>query len=106
MSSIACCSSSSPFHHLERTEVLKSSILLLNPIALRKAKTVCNFGLSECNRVKETIQDTKANSPNSAKLVFCTLRGKQGTLQLIGKLSSHMYQVSIQAATDAKGQQL
>ena len=24
----------------------------LNPIALRKAKIVCNFGLSECNRVK------------------------------------------------------
>ena len=22
------------------------------PIALRKAKIVCNFGLSECNRVK------------------------------------------------------
>ena len=25
----------------------------INPIALRKAKVVCNFGLSECNRVKE-----------------------------------------------------
>ena len=24
-----------------------------NPIALRKAKIVCNFGLSECNRIKE-----------------------------------------------------
>ena len=24
----------------------------LNPIALRKAKIVCNFGLSECDRVK------------------------------------------------------
>ena len=23
-----------------------------NPIALRKSKIVCNFGLSECNRVK------------------------------------------------------
>ena len=23
-----------------------------NPIALKKAKIVCNFGLSECNRVK------------------------------------------------------
>ena len=28
------------------------SIFLLNPIALRKAKIVYNFGLSECNRVK------------------------------------------------------
>ena len=27
--------------------------LLLNPIALRKTKSVYNFGLSECNRVKE-----------------------------------------------------
>ena len=26
---------------------------LFNPIALRKAKIVYNFGLSECNRVKE-----------------------------------------------------
>ena len=25
----------------------------LNPIALRRAKIVCNFGLSECNRVKK-----------------------------------------------------
>ena len=24
----------------------------INPTALRKAKIVCNFGLSECNRVK------------------------------------------------------
>ena len=24
----------------------------LNPIALRKAKIVCNFGLTECSRVK------------------------------------------------------
>ena len=28
------------------------NIDLLNPIALRKAKIVYNFGLSECNRVK------------------------------------------------------
>ena len=30
----------------------KVSYKLLNPIALRKAKIVFNFGLSECNRVK------------------------------------------------------
>ena len=29
--------------------------LLFNPIALRKAKIVYNFGLSECSRVKERI---------------------------------------------------
>ena len=27
-------------------------ITFLNPIALRKAKIVCSFGLSECSRVK------------------------------------------------------
>ena len=27
----------------------------INPIALRKAKIVCNFGISECNRVKEQL---------------------------------------------------
>ena len=29
-----------------------SIFVSFNPIALRKAKIVCNFGLSECNRVK------------------------------------------------------
>ena len=26
---------------------------VFNPITLKKAKIVCNFGLSECNRVKD-----------------------------------------------------
>ena len=30
----------------------KITAVNINPIALRKAKIVCNFGLSECNRVK------------------------------------------------------
>ena len=30
--------------------------LLFNPIALRKAKIVCNFGLPACNRVKQVFQ--------------------------------------------------
>ena len=30
---------------------------MLNPTALRKAKIVCNFGLSECNRVKLKLVD-------------------------------------------------
>ena len=30
----------------------KSTLCKFNPTALRKAKIVCNFGLSECNRVK------------------------------------------------------
>ena len=31
------------------------SSALLNPVALRKAKIVYNFGLSECNRVKLSV---------------------------------------------------
>ena len=30
-------------------------IIHFTPIALRKAKIVCNFGLSECNRVNRVI---------------------------------------------------
>ena len=32
--------------------LLQMQILSFNPNALRKAKIVCNFGLSECNMVK------------------------------------------------------
>ena len=32
---------------------------VFNPIALRKAKIVCNFGFSECSRVKRHIQSDK-----------------------------------------------
>ena len=35
-----------------RTLLLEELILSFNPIALRKTKIACNFGLSECNRVK------------------------------------------------------
>ena len=31
----------------------ESITIYLYPVALRKAKTVYNFGLSECNRVKD-----------------------------------------------------
>ena len=31
------------------SQILCFYILVLNPIALRKARIVCNFGLSECN---------------------------------------------------------
>ena len=31
------------------------AILNINPIALRKGKIVDNFGLSECNRVKQLL---------------------------------------------------
>ena len=54
---------SSPVTPLSRDQLLKeekfaakgtnSSLKSLNPIALRKAKIVYNFGLSECSRAKE-----------------------------------------------------
>ena len=42
----------------------------LNPIAPRKAKIVCNFGLSECNRVNI---DFTANTCTNNKIciLFC-----------------------------------
>ena len=39
-----------------------------NPIALRKAKIVCNFGLSECNMVKN--RSTKLNEMMSGTKVL------------------------------------
>ena len=33
------------------------SLYAINPTALRKAKIVYNFGLSECNRVKESLAE-------------------------------------------------
>ena len=33
----------------------KQEFMQVNPIALRKANIVCNFGLSECNRVNITL---------------------------------------------------
>ena len=46
--------SPSHLHIFSKREVIKQMAILpffLNPIALRKAKIVYNFGLSECNRV-------------------------------------------------------
>ena len=39
------------FLDLLHSEIV-SCVTYVNPIALRKAKVVCNFGLSECRRVK------------------------------------------------------
>ena len=36
----------------DRISSTESSLIRHNPIALRKAKIVYNFGFSECNRVK------------------------------------------------------
>ena len=40
---------------------LKQALYGFNPIALRKAKIVCNFGLSECNRVTNEMLQQKIN---------------------------------------------
>ena len=41
-----------------------------NPIALRKAKIACNFGLSECNRVKELTFIGKSSKNKNDRVVF------------------------------------
>ena len=43
--------------NLTKSFVIDSLLLLvhINPVALRKAKTAYNFGLSECNRVKSSV---------------------------------------------------
>ena len=38
---------------LEHIFNVSAYMSMVNPIALRKAKIVCNFGLSECNRVNQ-----------------------------------------------------
>ena len=38
--------------------------LILNPIALRKTKVVYNFGVSECNSVKQSNKQKKKNVQN------------------------------------------
>ena len=42
-----------------------------NPIALRKAKIVCNFGLSECNRVKKDNIYWVLSASESETAVLC-----------------------------------
>ena len=50
--------------------ILKDSLFFdMNQVALRKAKIVYNFGLSECNRVKrKTIVLSK-----DIRIMFCTI---------------------------------
>ena len=48
---VVCCSHD--WHFKVKVHIPFTTIPFnFNPIALRKPKTVCNFGLSECNRVK------------------------------------------------------
>ena len=48
---------------------LKSEFYI-NPIALRKAKIVCNFGLSECNRVNIEFKDLRAKNVDPYELLY------------------------------------
>ena len=50
----------------------------LNPIALRKAKIVHNFGLSECNRVKKGGKKGRVFC-----IVFCMIVSMNGAIKLI-----------------------
>ena len=46
--------------------------LRVNPIALRMAKIVYNFGLSECNRVK--VPEKQTTKVSSAKFKECLVK--------------------------------
>ena len=50
------------------------SNIKFNPIALREAKIVYNFGLSECERVKSEIKNY-INIPLNTSQHVCPLRG-------------------------------
>ena len=47
--------------------------MCFNPIALKKAKIVYNFGLSECNRVKVPVNGYTVRGSNSAFFIFAFL---------------------------------
>ena len=77
----------SPIDYSEQT-----CIQPFNPIALRKAKIVCNFGLSECSRVKVNYRYTARRS-NLAIFIFASnLKGsavKEKNLLLRKPTGSH-----------------
>ena len=72
-------------------------MLTLNPIALRKAKIVYNFGLSECNRVKaykmKTVdsanrvdkEEVAHDEPPNLDPVLQIRRGWSGGAKVLGK---------------------
>ena len=56
----------------------------VNPIALRKAKIVCNFGISECNRVKYNCQRCSATLVISGQRLL-VLFGSKTDLAISGR---------------------
>ena len=65
------------FHDFLFDTALLSELTTINLTALRKAKTVCNFGLSECNTVKKggNNENGRVASPESV-----TIHVKWGSL--------------------------
>ena len=63
--------------------------VLFNPIALRKAKIVCNFGLSECNRVKIKMKHTSLLKPGCVAQSVGHLTRKSGVLGSIPGLATY-----------------
>ena len=61
-------------------------LLKFNPVALRKAKILCNFGLSECNRVKSTVFKTSILGLIKSTASFCS---KSKHLKSVRKISSY-----------------
>ena len=56
----------------------------ISPIALRKAKIAYNFGLSECNRVKETMY---MYEPCHVKLSTCVSTNREDSYQSLNQYS-------------------
>ena len=63
-------------HHSELVHGFLNQYWFFNPIVLRKAKIACNFGLSECNRVKvaknsrpNSLQEKKKNKKKKKEVV-------------------------------------
>ena len=68
----------------------------LNPIALRKAKIVYNFGLSECNRVKKSSPRIITNlNPPTPPPPTSTLSREPGSDNICSTLCATLFKVKI-----------
>ena len=67
----------------------------LNPTALRKAKIVCNFGLSECNRV-----NVSANSNDSQYYMILISPARAFTLWLYMPHILHLEYANIESSDE------
>ena len=64
---------------------------LVNPTALRKAKIVCNFGLSECSRVKAGATKIQHTNELIRKLHQCIAHMIEKVEQRPDEVLSHSY---------------